>query len=116
MTLFLLDGAKQLLSSGLLHVANILFSVYLGNKTTDECGVYVVTMVVDVTLGVLICYGILSGINLILQAKKIRALKSGNYFRRIATEDGNSDYAIDYLVWTEQVAVWCFIVIFVGFG
>jgi hypothetical protein len=37
--LFLMDGAKQLLSNGLLHVANVLISVVVGDqKQNDQCG------------------------------------------------------------------------------
>lgn len=37
--LFLMDGAKQLLSNGLLHVANVVISVFVGDKRqNDQCG------------------------------------------------------------------------------
>jgi hypothetical protein len=38
--LFFMDGAKQLLSNGLLHVANVVISVFVGDqKQHDQCGV-----------------------------------------------------------------------------
>ena len=61
MPLFLLDGLKQLLSNGLIHVINLFVSTLLGSmKGGDECGLYYSAVVVDVTLGTLICYGLLS--------------------------------------------------------
>lgn len=59
MSLFMLDGLKQLLSSGLLHVANICFSVMLGSSKHDQCGLYLITFVVDISLGIVICYYLL---------------------------------------------------------
>lgn len=56
MILFFLDGTKQLFSSGLLHVTNICFSVVLGSEHTDQCGLYLMSFVVDISLGILICY------------------------------------------------------------
>lgn len=56
MILFLLDGTKQLLSSGLLHFVNIAFSVFIGSKEHDQCGIYLMTFVVDISLGILMCW------------------------------------------------------------
>lgn len=58
--LFFLDGTKQLLSNGMIHVINIVVSTMLGSlKGGDECGIYYSAVVVDVTLGTSICFGLL---------------------------------------------------------
>lgn len=58
--LFMLDGLKQLLSNGLIHVINIFFSVELGkSSSSDQCGIYFVSVVLDVTLGTLISFTLL---------------------------------------------------------
>lgn len=70
MVLFLLDGTKQLLSSGLLHITNIAFSVVIGSTQNDQCGIYLMTFVVDISLGILICYYLLKLVDKILSYRK----------------------------------------------
>lgn len=72
MVLFLLDGTKQLLSSGLLHITNICFSVILSGTTnkTDQCGIYLITFVVDISLGILICYYLLKTLDRFLTYRR----------------------------------------------
>ena len=70
MILFLLDGTKQILSSGLLHITNIAFSVVLGSSTIDQCGLYLITFVVDISLGIIICYYLLKVVDKILSYRK----------------------------------------------
>jgi hypothetical protein len=34
-----MDGTKQLISNGMLHVANVVISVFVGDqKQNDQCG------------------------------------------------------------------------------
>lgn len=57
MPLFFLDGLKQLLSNGLIHFVNIFFSIILGKLSTgDQCGLYFISIVIDVTLGTFISF------------------------------------------------------------
>jgi flagellar biosynthesis protein FliR len=56
MILFFLDGTKQLLSSGMLHFVNISFSVFIGSKEHDQCGIYLMSFVFDISVGILICW------------------------------------------------------------
>lgn len=113
MILFLLDGTKQLLSSGMLHVANVVFSVIIGGGSTgaDQCGVYIMAFIIDVSLGIVICYYFLKLLDKFLTYKNSKKLKSGNYFRREVGINGQIDVYIDYVVWAEQTAIWCLIVL-----
>jgi hypothetical protein len=116
MVLFLLDSTKQLLSSGLLHITNIAFSVVIGSTQNDQCGIYLMTFVVDISLGILICYYLLKLVDKILSYRKSKVLachqqlKSGNYFTKMQMEDGSFEVGIDYFVWFEQTAIWLLIV------
>ncbi len=120
MILFLLDGTKQLLSSGLLHITNIAFSVVIGSTQNDQCGIYLMTFVVDISLGILICYYLLKLVDKILSYRKSKVLsfhqklKSGNYFTKVQLTDGSLEVNIDYFVWFEQTAIWLLIVLVVA--
>lgn len=120
MVLFLLDGTKQLLSSGLLHITNIAFSVVIGSTQNDQCGIYLMTFVVDISLGIVICYYLLKLVDKILSYRKSKVrctqqkLKSGNYFTKEQLEDGTFEVSIDYFVWFEQTAIWLLIVLVVA--
>lgn len=120
MVLFLLDSTKQLLSSGLLHITNIAFSVVIGSTQNDQCGIYLMTFVVDISLGILICYYLLKLVDKILSYRKSKVLachqqlKSGNYFTKLQMEDGSFEVGIDYFVWFEQTAIWLLIVFVVA--
>ena len=35
---------------------NIAFSVFIGSKEHDQCGIYLMTFVVDISLGILMCW------------------------------------------------------------
>lgn len=78
MILFFLDGAKQLLSSGLMHVINIVVSIVLGSlKGGDQCGLYYTAVVIDVSLGTSVCYGLLYSFDHLVsyQNSKVRLAK-----------------------------------------
>lgn len=80
------------------------------------------SFVVDITLGTLLCWYLLQLLDKFLTYKKAKVgsphqkLKSGNYFRRVEVEGGKPDVQIDYLIWFEQTALWCIIVIIVNSG
>ena len=60
MPLFFLDGAKQLFSNGMNHVFNIIFAIMFGELGgSDQCGLYFITIFIDVTLGTLISFTLL---------------------------------------------------------
>lgn len=57
MPLFGLDGTKQLLSNGLVHFINVVFAIFLGSyKSGDPCGLYFMSVVIDVSIGTSISF------------------------------------------------------------
>lgn len=121
--LFFLDGFKQLLSNGLIHVINLVVSSLLGSLNDgDECGLYYSAVVIDVTLGTSICFGLLYSFDkgVSYQYSKVsfphQKLKSGNYFKKVEDGKGSKKYAIDYFCWFQQTVIWCIIVFLVAAG
>ena len=56
----MLDASKQFFSSGEIHLINTLFSVIFGNRShTDQCGWYITSILIDVTLGIVINWTLL---------------------------------------------------------
>ena len=57
--LFFMDCTKQLLSNSMLHIMNVWLAVVVGTpKQHDQCGVYFMSILIDVTLGLAITYGL----------------------------------------------------------
>lgn len=117
--LFFLDGTKQLLSSGFLHITNITFSVLISTDESskqgmDECGLYLTSFTVDLSLGLLLCYGLMHLLNKFLSYKKSKKLKSGNYFKTDHDAEGKVVVSIDYWVWAEQTMIWLLVVFVVA--
>jgi len=67
-------------------------------------------MIMDVSLGLTLCYAIHQQIDNFAVRNQIDELKSGLYF---TGEDKPTDENIDYRVWFVQLTVWCFIVMLV---
>lgn len=111
--LFFLDGFKQLSSNGLIHVINIWYSISRGNSLEyDQCGIYFVSILIDMTLGTLVCFLLLRSFNRLVSYKTTKRLQSGNYFKRVpSSSSGHMKYEIDLCCWFQQTAVWCFIVL-----
>lgn len=97
-TVFLLDGSKQLVGAGWAHAFNLVVAMLLNKylKAGDECSWYWVNIVVDTTLGTLLCYGLLK------LSTRYGGYESGNYM----TADGS----LDVKKWIPQVVTWCVIV------
>jgi len=95
---------------------NIFFSIILGKLATgDQCGLYFISIVIDVTLGTFISFLLLYMFDKLVsyQCSKVgltqQKLKSGNYFRK-DTENGKIVYKIDYICFAQQTLIWLLIV------
>ncbi len=67
------------------------------------------SLLVDVTLGLLVTYYMLVITNYVLAKKYTSRLKSGNYFKGV--RKGNRIfYVIDYKAWIKQILVWLLLV------
>merc|ERR1719408_1238675 len=60
--IFLLDSSKQIVGAGVIHCLNMLcamlFSTFEG-AMADECAWYWINIMIDTTLGCVICWGFL---------------------------------------------------------
>lgn len=76
-----MDTSKQGVSQFLAHVINVAISMQLSSKLdSDACIWYFTTNVLDNTVGVLICIGILSIVEQKLLEPNYRNFQSGNYY------------------------------------
>lgn len=111
--LFFMDGTKQLLSNSMLHVMNVWLAVVVGNsKQHDQCGLYFTSLLIDVTLGLAITYGLVLLSNRMLALAFTKRMKSGNYFKGVK-KAGTVVYVIDYWAWIKQILVWLLLVLIV---
>lgn len=112
--LFFMDGSKQLLSNSMLHIMNVVLAVAVStSKQHDQCGVYFTALLLDVTLGLAITYGLVVLSNRLLSVAFTRRLKSGNYFKGVRRGE-KVVYVIDYGAWIKQILVWLLLVLVVG--
>ena len=111
--LFFMDGSKQLLSNSMLHILNVWLAVGT-SKNHDQCGIYFTALLIDVTLGLGITYGLVVISNRVLSLAFTKRMKSGNYFKGVR-KGGNVIYVIDYCAWIKQIMIWLLLVLIVLF-
>ena len=125
---FCLDIWKQLLTAFFAHVLNILLAVYLQalTKEGNGCVWYLITILLDVLLGMSIAYllfkivdeiAIKFGIevslyhDLLISCISHQTLKSGVYTDKSVPVDKDDDFdpddAVNLRTWAIQVIVWC---------
>lgn len=111
--LFFMDGTKQLSSNTMMHVMNVWLAVAVGtSKNHDQCGIYFMSLLLDVTLGLAITYGLVVLSNRVLSVAFTKRMKSGNYFKGVR-KGANIVYVIDYWAWIKQILVWLLLVLIV---
>ena len=95
----------------MIHAVNVYLSVVIGEaKDHDQCGIYFMALVIDVTVGLVVTYYLLIITNYILSRAYTSRLKSGNYFKGVKKGD-RIFYVIDYKAWIKQIMVWLGLVI-----
>ena len=81
--LFFMDGTKQLLSNGMLHILNVWVSVAVGHGVKhDQCGVYFMSIVIDVTFGLVVTYTLVVLSNKLLSAAFTRVQTSNAAYEK----------------------------------
>mmetsp|Transcript_40332 Transcript_40332/g.38801 ORF Transcript_40332/g.38801 Transcript_40332/m.38801 type:complete len:219 (+) Transcript_40332:105-761(+) len=111
--IFCLDVGKQVISALLQHLANLFLAVLLRSLIKsggDACIWYFVTLLLDTSLGLSLCYVLHSVIDKVAVKNDIEVLKSGLYYN---DRDPEGDDYIDYRIWVVQLVVWCCIVMLV---
>ena len=90
--IWFLDVSKQLLSQIITHMGNVFFSILISRRLTsleqnadgpDQCNYYLVTIVIDTSIGVFIACNLLQYIESIFAAQGQEQLKSGNYYKTV---------------------------------
>lgn len=106
LVVFFLDSSKQLVGAGVIHILNMVCAMVFSaqeHATADECAWYWVNIMIDTTLGVLVCYWLLKA------TERILGYESGNYGKDARTGiDWENDP--DWWTWGKQIGVWCCIV------
>lgn len=104
--IFLLDSSKQIVGAGVIHCLNMLCAVIFAkfdDALADECAWYWINIMIDTTIGCVICWGILK------VTEWLFGYESGNYGKGAQTGidwENNPDYC----TWGKQIFIWCIIV------
>lgn len=103
---FILDSSKQIVGAGAIHVMNLLCAVMFAGgsqRVADECAWYWVNIMIDTTLGVVICYALLKA------TEYLFGYDSGHYGKNAETGI-DWQHNPDYVKWAQQIMVWFVIV------
>lgn len=73
-----LDASKQIFSAVLAHLLNLALSVFMSGDKVDECVFYFLNSLMDTTLGVLVTFGIMKGLDCLAKAKGWKVLMNSN--------------------------------------
>jgi len=108
MRVFFLDVGKQLFTAAFGHMFNVVLSVIVTKANTDfkdECASFLVSLLLDSTLGVLITLMVLKMVNKAFKHHNKRKLIQGNYL--------HMNGQINYEAYASQIIIWIFIGLFV---
>jgi hypothetical protein len=76
-----LDTSKQGVSQMLAHIINVLISMTLSSSLdSDACIWYLTTNILDNTVGVFLCIGVLTLIEKYVFGERYNRFRSGNYY------------------------------------
>lgn len=104
--IFLLDSSKQIVGAGAIHCMNLACSMFFSSTsshgTSDECAWYWVNIMIDTTLGVCVCYGLLK------MSENMCGYTSGRYGKGSIGIDWETNP--NYMAWLQQIIVWMVIV------
>lgn len=102
MRIFLLDVFKQIISASSLHLINVIISVMISDiivkETPDQCASYLISVLMDSTIGVIIVVLVLKISLRFIRKYKLNYLEQGNYLSR----DGEvivTNYAGQTAIW-----------------
>ena len=108
MNIFLLDVFKQLLSSGIIHLFNVIVSIILTTKkhiSNDECSSYLISFLFDASFGVILTCLFLKLNHKIFSSKEHWKCQQGNYINKNGTISREA-----YMI---QAVMWILITVFV---
>ena len=108
------DVAKQIISSLVLHLFNLIISAILSSdeKDADACVWYFVTVVLDCTLGAFLSYIFMWLMDGIANSSDWTILKTGLYYDEYM-EGNKKCYKLDWKKYGSQLGVWLVITLIV---
>ena len=108
------DVAKQIISSVVLHLFNLIISAILSSdeKDADACVWYFVTVVLDCTLGAFLSYIFMWLMDGIANSSDWTILKTGLYYDEYM-EGNKKCYKLDWKKYGSQLGVWLVITLIV---
>ena len=108
------DVAKQIISSLVLHLFNLIISAILSSdeKDADACVWYFVTVVLDCTLGAFLSYIFMWLMDGIANSSDWTILKTGLYYDEYM-EGNKKFYKLDWKKYGSQLGVWLVITLIV---
>jgi len=108
------DVAKQIISSLVLHLFNLIISAILSSdeKDADACVWYFVTVVLDCTLGAFLSYIFMWLMDGITNSSDWTILKTGLYYDEYM-EGNKKCYKLDWKKYGSQLGVWLVITLIV---
>ena len=108
------DVAKQIISSLVLHLFNLIISAVLSNdeNDADACVWYFVTVVLDCTLGAFLSYIFMWLVDGIVSSSELEILKTGLYYEEYM-EGNKKCYKLKWKKYGAQRGVWLVITLIV---
>jgi len=108
------DVAKQIISSLVLHLFNLIISAVLSSdeKDADACVWYFVTVVLDCTLGAFLSYILMWLTDGIANSSEWTILKTGLYYEEYM-EGNKKCYKLNWKKYGSQLGVWLAVTIIV---
>jgi hypothetical protein len=108
------DVAKQIISSLVLHIFNLIISAILSidEKDADACVWYFVTVTLDCTLGAFLSYIFMWLMDGIANSSDWTILKTGLYYDEYM-EGNKKCYKLDWKKYGSQLGVWLVITLIV---
>ena len=108
------DVAKQIISSLVLHLFNLIISAVLSNdeNDADACVWYFVTVTLDCTLGAFLSYIFMWLVDGIVSSSELEILKTGLYYEEYMK--GNKKcYKLKWKKYGAQLGVWLVVTLIV---
>ena len=101
------DVAKQIISSLVLHLFNLIISAVLSNdeNDADACVWYFVTVTLDCTLGAFLSYIFMWLVDGIVSSSELEILKTGLYYEEYI-EGNKKCYKLKWKKYGAQLGVW----------
>lgn len=103
------DVMKQIISSLVLHLFNLIISAVLSSdkNDADACVWYFVTVFLDCSLGAFLSYVLMWLTDGIAHSSDWEFLKTGLYYTEYV-KDNKKQYKVDYKKYFTQLGVWLF--------